>query len=234
VAVKGYEKKIPLLWGVDFLTHDIPIYRLATKENYVNCLEYFQLLKSINYPLKYLVCDDNEAIKMAARYIYPKVVIQTCLNHYKENIRKDLKVRSSKQYQDFMNRIESLFLPRLDFVSFTRELFDVYTAFKDDRKCVRWIEDIRRKEKELLAYNQFKGVPRTTNLVEAYNSHIQARLKSIKGFNSFHSADRWLNGYVLRRRLRPFTDCNHRFKHLNGKCSLEKTLKRGLKLPNLF
>lgn len=234
VAVAGYEKKIPLLWGVDFLTHDIPVYRLAIKENYANCLEYFRLLKSVDYPLKYLVCDDNEAIKMAAIYVYPKVVIQTCLNHYKENMRKDLGVRSSREYQDFMKRVESLFLPRLDFVSFTRGLFDIYVEFKADQRCVYWIEDVRRKETELLASNQFTNVPRTTNLIESYNSHLQARLKAIKGFNSFHSANRWLNGYVLRRRVKPFTDCNHNFKHLNGKCSLEKTLKRGLKLPNLF
>lgn len=234
IAVKDYEKKIPLLWGVDFLTHDIPVYRLAIKENYVNCLEYFRILTSIDYPLKYLVCDDNEAIKMAASYVYPKAIIQSCLNHYQENMRRDLNVRSGKEYQNFMNRIENLFLKRLDFVSFTRELFDIYAEFKSDQKCVYWIEDIRRKEKELLAYNQFKDVPRTTNIIEAYNSHLQARLKAIKGFNSFHSADRWLNGYILRRRLKPFTDCNHKFKHLNGKCSLEKTLKRGLKLPNLF
>lgn len=234
VSVKGYDRKIPLLWGADFLTHDIPIYRLATSENYINCLEYFFLLKAVRYPLKYLVCDDNEAIKMAARYVYPDVVIQTCLNHYKENMRRDLKIRSSEEYRDFMYQIESLFESRLDIVSFTWRLFEIYERFKNQRRCVRWITDIRIKEKELLAYNQFTAVPRTTNLTEAYNSHIQGRLKAIKGFSSFYSANRWLNGYILRRRLKPFTDCTQPFKHLNGKCSLEKVLRGRKSLSNLF
>ena len=28
VAVRGFEKKIPVLYGIDYLTHDIPTYKL--------------------------------------------------------------------------------------------------------------------------------------------------------------------------------------------------------------
>jgi hypothetical protein len=92
---------------------------------------------------------------------------------------------------------------------------------------------IRRKE-ELLAYQKFPGSPWTTNLIEAYNSHLEARLRALKGFESYHSADLWINGYVLRRRLKPFTDCGEYFKHLNGKTSLGEVLKRDQNLPQIF
>lgn len=44
-----------------------------------------------------------------------------------------------------------------------------------------------------------------------------------QGNTSFDHADNWLNSYFLRRRLRPFTDCNKKFKELNGKISLQQT-----------
>ena len=33
VKVKHYERKIPVIYGVDYLSHDIPSYRLALSEN---------------------------------------------------------------------------------------------------------------------------------------------------------------------------------------------------------
>lgn len=236
VKVKGYKMGRVLLWGIDYLTHDIPHFTFAPSENYQACIKYFKDLKDTGYSLQYLVCDDNEAFKMAARIVYPKVIIQTCLNHYKENIRNSLGVRSTKneKYINFYIDVEKLFKERMEFVSFTREIAAIYTRYKDDSKCLYWMEDLIQKRKELLAYHQFIGVPNTTNMIESYNSHLQGRLKSIKGFKSFNTAKLWLNGYILRRRLKPFTDCEEPFKELNGKCSLEKTLRRGKELPKLL
>lgn len=171
---------------------------------------------------------------MAARYVYPNVIIQTCLNHYKENIRRDLCTRSQDTYTEFFFEVEKLFKLRLDFVNFTRQVAVLYSRYKKDPNCLRWIESLITRRKELVAYHQFEGVPNTTNLIESYNSHLEQRLKVIRGFESYYSAKLFLNGYILRRRLKNFTDCKAKFKHLNGKCSLEKSLKRGLKLPKLF
>lgn len=231
---KGYDKDLVLLWGVDYLTHDVPHFVLAPSENYQACVKYFRDLRNIGYPLKYLVCDDNDAIKMATRYVYPNVIIQTCLNHYKENIRRDLCVRSRSTYTHFFLEVEELFNQRLDFVNFTREVSVLYSKYKEDKNCLRWIEDLMVRRSELVAYHQFEGVPNTTNLIESYNSHLEARLRVLRGFESYHSAKLFINGYILRRRLKNFTDCKTKFRHLNGICSLEKTLKKGFKLPQFF
>ena len=73
IAVKGYERKIPLLWGLDYLSHDIPVYKFAPSENYQAWLKYFGYLKTMKYPLKIIICDDNENIRKAAEYIFPNV-----------------------------------------------------------------------------------------------------------------------------------------------------------------
>jgi hypothetical protein len=79
------------------------------------------------------------------------------------------------------------------------------------------------KHEVLTRYLIDKRVPSTSNLIELFNSHLEARLKSIKGFKSFYTAELWLNAYVLNRRLSKFTSCSKKFKQLNGTCSLRHT-----------
>lgn len=223
-----------LLWGVDYLTHDIPHFELAPSENYQAAVLYFRKLKLINYPLQYLVCDDNPAFKMAARYVYPNVITQTCLNHYKENIREDLCIRSNASYVPFFLEVERMFKERLCLPEFAWKVTELFNKYGKDENCSRWLTDLMLRKQELVAYHQFPNVPNTTNLIESYNSHLEARLKVIRGFESFHSAKLFISGYILRRRLKNFTDCKTKFKHLNGRCSLQQSLKKGLKLPQLF
>jgi hypothetical protein len=82
---------------VDYLTHDIPIYIIASSENMFEIEEGFKLLKEIDYPLKVLVCDESmgNIIKVAKKY-YPDVIIQLCLRHYSQNINKEFKVNGVK------------------------------------------------------------------------------------------------------------------------------------------
>jgi transposase-like protein len=227
---------VVLLWGIDFETHDIPHYLLAPSESYVACLSYFSSIKSLGYNLKLLVCDDNDAIKMAVRYVHPDASIQTCQNHFLESVRRDLNVRSSKTHQPFFLNIEAVLKQRLNPFSFNLKLAETYKEFNgiENRRVAYWISEMIRRKEELLAYQKFPDSPSTTNTIEAYNSHLEARLKALKGFGSFHSADLWINGYILRRRLKPFTDCGEYFKHLNGKSSLENVLKDNQKLPQIF
>lgn len=234
--VKGYPKGVVLLWGIDFETHDVPHYLLVPSESYIACLSYFSSIKALGYNLRLLICDDNDAIKMAVRYIYPNVVIQTCQNHFLERIRRDLNVRSSKTYPPFFLNIEAVLKERLDPFSFNLKLQEIYQEFNgsEETKFPFWIGEMIRRKEELLAYQRFPGSPSTTNLIEAYNSHLEGRLRALKGFESFHSANLWINGYILRRRLKPFTDCGQYFKHLNGKKSLEKVLRNGRNLPQIF
>lgn len=188
----------------------------------------------MGYRLHYLVCDDNPAFKMAAKHVYPDVVVQMCLNHYKESIRRKLGIKVSVKYWPFFFEVEQLFADRLDPNQFSYAIEELNRRYDDDVRCRYWLEDLRYRKSELTNYRTFDNVPNTTNLIEVYNSHLQARLKAIKGFESYDWAYTWLNGYILNRRLKPFTDCSDKFYHLNGTCSLEQSLKDDLLLPQLF
>ena len=73
--------------------------------------------------------------------------------------------------------------------------------------------DIARRSPDLLGYLKLKNTPRTTNLIESFNSHLQGRLKTIKGFESFKNAQTWLNIYFLRRRLKSLQTAKNNLKN---------------------
>lgn len=225
IRVKGYDRKIPVLYGIDYLTHDIPTYIFSVAENYQTCLSFFQSLKLLLYPLTAVVCDDNQNIYQAADKIYPGCTIQLCHNHYKENIRKNLEVRTDPTYVPFMKEVEILFEKRRSQEEFLHMAGKISYHFGSDPRCMSVLADIQRRLPLLTGYMQQKRIPRTTNLIESFNSHFEGRLKTIKGFESFKSADSWLNAMFFKRRITPFTDCEGTFRHLNGTSSLQQTLK---------
>lgn len=231
--VKGYKDKIPVVYGLDYLTHDIVHFILSPGENYHTSLSFFQSLRLVGYPLHALVCDDNQNFQMACKRVYPKSTIQICHNHYKESIRRQLFIRSDSTYRPFMFEIEKLFSQKRTPGEFFILARKILIKFGHDPKCQAVLLDIERRKEVLLAYTLEKQIPRTNNLIECFNSHLEGRLKTIKGFQSIHHARLWLNAYFIQRRLKPFTDCQDKFKKLNGKCSLQLAIKNDRKFRRL-
>lgn len=234
ISIKGYERKIPVIYGVDYLTHDIPHYILSRSESYQALKKFFASLRLANYPLKAIVSDDNINIKEACLSIYPGATTQLCQNHYKQNLRASLGLYQDKTYLYFMKEVETLFCRKMGREEFKLRASRIYERYKNNNLLNQLMIDIAKRSGELLGYLNMPHIPRTNNLIESLNSHLEGRLKTIKGFESFKSANLWLNAYFVRRRLKPFTDCTKKFKHLNGKRSLEITLKDGEKIENLL
>jgi transposase-like protein len=188
----------------------------------------------LNYPLRSLVVDDNVSFKLAALKVYPKTIIQACTNHFKENVRRVLKTRSDETYRPFIKELEFLFIKKRSKPEFDSLAGKIYQRWKNNELAVSIIIDMAKRRSELLAYTSTPQTPYTTNLIEAYNSHLQARLRNIKSFANFSYAKKWLNAYILKRRLTRFTDCRGKFRKLNGSCSLKITLQDNQKLPSFF
>ena len=233
-SVKGQVYGYALLWGIDYLRHDIPVFILAPSESYTawaTCFSYFRIIN--HYP-RLVVCDDNANLKMAARNTFPSVRIQTCFNHFKENIRRDLHIRSDSTYKPFMKRIEEVLTEKLSDESMNKKLFALYREYKEDPVCIQVLTGIERYRPELTGYRGISDSPVTTNMIEGLNSHLEARLFSLRSFQSVLHAKLWFNGYILKRRFTKFTDCRGKFRSLNGKTGVELTKKPDVDLPSYF
>jgi hypothetical protein len=232
--LKGYLQGYVLLWGIDYFRHDIPIFTLAPSENYHTWATYFSYFRIIGAQPQLVACDDNANLKLAARNTFPSVRIQTCYNHFKENIRRDLKVRSDPTYKPFMKRVEEVLTEKLTDQDLNKRLFALYADYRHDPICLSILTNIERYKPELLAYRGIPQSPTTTNIIEGLNSHLESRLLPLRSFQSLPYARLWFNGYVLKRRFTKFTDCRGKFKHLNGKTGVEMTKKPEIDLPILF
>lgn len=224
IKVGSRDRKIPVLYGIDYLTHDIPGYRFVPSESYVSWLKFFASLKLSGYTPCVVVCDDNENIRQAADRIFPGVIIQLCHRHYLANLRKILDTRNESKYRLFVMAIKRLLAKKRSPAELRVVAGRLVEAYRGNQTILYIMADLEKRAPLLFGYMRFKRTPTTTNLIECFNSHLEGRLKTIKGFQTFRSADAWLNAYFLKRRLTPFKDCGHPFKRLNGHCSLEKTL----------
>lgn len=237
VAVKGYAQKIPFIYGIDFLTHDIPVGILAPSENEHAFTKFFNLLKTIRYNLQIVIADDIAPLKPALKRVFPSVRLQLCHNHYFESLRQILAIRTTARYRPFFYELKQAFNRNNHYEKRQAALRRLHYVYGRTDKTVQTIlVDVITRYDLLFAFSDkfMKQCPCTTNMIESYNSHIQGRLKTIKGFQNFHSAQRWLNAWMIRRRTKPFTDCQEPFKHLNGKMSLEMSMKKDADVASIL
>lgn len=235
VAVKAFGQKIPFIYGIDYLTHDIPHGDLFTVEDQISFSSFFQKLYDINYPLRVVVADDRAGLKQALNKVFPYAKLELCHNHFVENIRQLLNIRTDDRYHHFFNSLVAHVFKVKKESKITKGLMHVfYKRTYGNRMLQNIVTGIKYRQQELFNYLQIKYCPNNTNLIELYNSHMQARLKSIKGFQNFDSARRWLNAYLIRRRTKPLTDCKTKFKHLNKRASLELTIKKQAQWPDIL
>jgi transposase-like protein len=236
VKVRGYAQKIPFIYGIDYLTHDIPVIQLSKAESGVAFDTFFEKLKFCNYPLKIVVADDRSSIDTSLKRHFPEALIQRCQGHYVENIRQVLHTRTDETHRHFFDSLKKhLFEEYINNEKLNEALHGLLRD-RTDHDLMRQtiIMDIHRRRKELFAYTHIPDCPPNTNLIELYNSHLNGRLKTIKGFKSFQGAERWLNAYTIRRRTKNLTDCGPKFKHLNGTSSFQQVLKKQAHWPDIF
>lgn len=224
IAVKGCKQKIPFLYGIDYLTHDIPLGGLYSAEDEMGFVSFFAKLKELNYPLRVVVADDRSGLKQALLRVFPHARLQLCHTHYLENIRELLHIRTENQYRDFFYALRRIFRKVRSEERILLELKFLSEKTKS-RLLLNILLDVERRKEELFAFRQVQDCPSSTNMIEAYNSHLNGRLKTIKGFQSFVSAKIWLNAYMIRRRTKTLTDCKGQFKCLNGLTSLQMTIR---------
>lgn len=222
------------MWGFDYFRHDIPVILVAPSESYASWSKFFTYFRIINNYPRLVVCDDNPNEKLAAQEKFPEVKIQTCYNHFKENIRRELHTRSDATYTNFMIQVETPLSAKRSDTDLNNRLFSLFRDYRDDPVCVSVLTNINRYKDELLAYRGIPHAPVTSNIIEGMNSHIEARLHSLRSFQTVAHAKLWFNGFILKRRYTKYTYCKGKFKHLNGKTGAEMTKKTGDCPTNLF
>jgi transposase-like protein len=238
VAVKGIPKKIPFIYGIDFLTHDIPAGILDFSESGAAFLRLFLMLKEIGYPLRAVVCDEAMAVRPALRKVFPEAVIQLCHVHVLRNIREELCLSSlDPTHLPFFREVQNLLAAQGEE---NRKAMFKNIASRFDANEAYWeiLKSIRRRWDDLFRYEAVRkqgiACPSTTNLIEAFNGQFKDRYRNLKGFETISSAERFVNAWMIKRRFTPFRECGEHFKHLNGHTSFSRSRNPDLPYPDIL
>ena len=212
------EKSIPFIFGIDFLSHDLPYGALALSENTGAFLKIFQELKEMQYPLRVVVCDGNTAIKPALKRVFPEAVIQLCHTHVFKNIADSLHLKTDNTYLHFFNSLKKhIFrLPQNHEERVIGFAHVFHTHAKGNPLLETILKEIEDREEDLFRYKDMPGVPSTNNLIEGTNTQVKARTVPMRALKTRYGADLFVNAWMLRRRTKKFTDCGKAFRHLNG------------------
>jgi len=152
-----------LLWRVDYFRHDVPVFTVAPSENYQNWSKFFFYFRLLNHHPELLVCDDNINLKMAARKHFPAVKIQTCYNHFKENIRRELNVRSDPTYRYISVAIDNILSHRQPMWMFNERFQRLYDKYSSNPVAQQVLTNVQKNKTELLAYKWIRKSPYTNN-----------------------------------------------------------------------
>ncbi|MBL8015214.1 MAG: transposase [Candidatus Doudnabacteria bacterium] len=226
VSVRGHESKMAFIWAIDYYTHDIVWWMLTSTENSTAYMSLFRRLKSSNYSLKALVCDEHSSILTTVNFVFSDAQVQICTTHYLRNLRYKLNLKNSVDSY-FFRDVKSLLTAKSMkiFNSRARMLVANYARYG---YLLILIADLQNKETYLTTHTRHPKCPSTTNLIECYNKHLDVRLRKIDGFKSYASAELWLNAYVWLKRTSVLKCCKGKFKRLNGHMPLSFTAKDSL------
>lgn len=238
VAVKGLPKKIPFIYGIDFLTHDIPAGILDFAESELAFLRLFSMLKEIGYPLRVVVCDEAMAVRPALRKVFPGAVIQLCHVHVLRNIREELHLSSfDRTHALFFRELQNLLAAQGE--ENRKNMFkDIASRFEANYRYWEILKSIQRRWEDLFRYESVRkqgiSCPSSTNLIESFNGQFKDRYRTIKGFETISSCERFVNAWMIKRRFTPFRDCGEHFKHLNGHAAFSKSRNPDLPYPDVL
>lgn len=218
------------LCGIDFETGDLPHYALHEAESKVDLVLYFQELKSLQYPLKAVVCDGNPEIPYAAKHVFGNsLVIQRCTRHFLEDLRKLLPSKTeNKQKRLLCEQVIRLIkfvieADNLDHAQKQNELLLQFTKRKRNLVVQTMMQLFEENKEALCAHltHPELNLPHTSNDIENLFRQLNLRLKSVGRFFHQRYAKDYLNAWALLRRFTPFTDCRKTRRYRNGHSPLE-------------
>lgn len=233
ISVQPYKKKIPILWLIDYFTHEPIAFKICPSESLQGYKSLFGAAKLCGYKLCLLVSDGHTSIWTPCQKVYPKATHQLCQVHFMRALEEWFEYSHlDRTHEKFLCQLrQQLFSRKINQKTFNKRASDLLTQYQNDPVYTSVLTSIARLQPELQGHLRFPGAPVTTNLIEGYNSQMEDRLQTIDGFANIKQAKIWTNGFLVYKALTPMADCKGQFKNLNGHAPLELALKKNVNMP---
>ena len=204
-----------LILYYDYDIQYVQLYRETNKEKYKEIKEDLENLRKLGVEVYSVTCDGHLAILKAVMKVYPQAVIQRCVVHVKRQIRNYLstnpRLEQSKQLLSISNkvtRIETMEASAYWLVEFYR-WYEENKAFINEKVLNPDTEMSWYKHKKLhlatshiinaiphlFCYLNDPAIPKTSNKVEGYFSHLKEKLTIHRGLR-FEAKKNFIKWYL--------------------------------------
>ena len=174
----------------------------------------FEELKTVGYEVKVVVSDGGTGIYSALRHFGIKRH-QRCHIHLLRDLKTGLRIHAKRprivlrkyywvKYAKLVlnSNDERQLVLRLE--HFKRVVFTMWTGGGDvELNAIKGFIRTLPLAFTFMDYQKLWNIPKTTNVIEGYISHLNARLKTMRGLKSPANAGRILNAihYFLRKKI---------------------------------
>jgi transposase-like protein len=176
--------------------------------------EIFKQLQTAGYVIRAVVSDGGTGIYSALRAFGIKRH-QRCHIHLLRDLKTGLRIHAKRprivlrkyycvRYAKLLLAASDESLLELRLRHFERIVFTMWPAWGDvEMNAIRSFLNTLPQAFTFLQYQKLWDIPKTTNALEGYISHLNARLKTMRGLKSPANAGRILNAihYFLRKKL---------------------------------
>lgn len=177
--------------------------------------QIFKDIQSVGYTVQVVVSDGGTGIFSALRAFGIKRH-QRCHIHLLRDLKTGLRIHTKRQksvvrkyywikYAKLVLSSNSEYQLVLRLTHFKRVVFTMWLGSGDvENNTIRGFIRTLPLAFTFMDYQKFWNIPRTTNVLEGYISHLNARLKTTRGLKSSANAERILNAihYFLRLKKR--------------------------------
>lgn len=179
----------------------VQLYRETNKEKYKEIKEDLENLKKLGVEVYSVTCDGHASILKAVKKVYPNAIIQRCVVHVKRQagswlgkypkldisvellkfIRQITRIESVAQVNDWLASFDKWYKQNSDFINEQSKSDETgrmwYTHKNLHASCSHVINAIPH----LFSYINDKEIPKTTNELEGYFTHLKEKLTLHRG-----------------------------------------------------
>lgn len=184
----------------------VQLHRITDRERYEQVKEDLENLARLGVVIESVTCDGHRALLKAIRKVYPDILIQRCLFHIQRMSRLWLTSRPKSECAQQLLALTQQ-LVRLNTKSTAYEWMmavhrweEKYSAFIHEKslnplsgrywykhKMIRRVRTLlQRAWLNLFCYLENDAIPRTTNAIEGYFSHLKNHLNVHRGLTVTH------------------------------------------------
>lgn len=204
-----------LILYYDYDIQYVQLFRHTTKEKYKEIKEDLENLKKMGVQVYSVTCDGHKSILKAVKEVYPEAIIQRCLIHVKRQSRSWLGLRPqlqiSKDLLFISNQITQLeTIEKInDWLIYFHKWYDQNHRFINEQSlsevtgrmwythknlhaaCTHIINAIPH----LFSYINDDEIPKTTNQLEGYFTHLKEKLTLHRGLR-FEKKKNFIKWYL--------------------------------------